>query len=59
MILRSLGKGVIDINVSDDQVDDRVDEVLQYFSKYHYDGVERVYLKHQLTTVEIDKNENQ
>ena len=34
--LRSLGKGVIDINVSDDQVDDRVDEALQYFSKYHY-----------------------
>ena len=51
--LRSLGKGVIDINVSDDQVDDRVDEALQYFSKYHYDGVERVYLKHQLTTAEI------
>ncbi len=32
--LRALGKGVIDINVSDDQIDDRVDEALQYFSKY-------------------------
>ena len=51
--LRALGKGVIDINVSDDQIDDRVDEALQYFSKYHYDGIERVYLKHQLTTAEI------
>tara|TARA_B100000035_G_scaffold166079_1_gene141701 strand:- start:173 stop:340 length:168 start_codon:yes stop_codon:yes gene_type:complete len=39
--LRALGKGVIDINVSDDQIDDRVDEALQYFSKYHYDGIER------------------
>tara|TARA_B100000674_G_scaffold162535_1_gene130085 strand:- start:478 stop:1296 length:819 start_codon:yes stop_codon:yes gene_type:complete len=53
--LRALGKGVIDINVSDDQLDDRVDEALQYFSKYHYDGIERVYLKHQLTTSEIER----
>ena len=51
--LRSLGKGVIDINVSDDQVDDRVDEALQYFSKYHYDGVERVYLKYKLTSADL------
>ena len=51
--LRNLGFGVVDINVSDDQIDDRVDEALQYFSKYHYDGIERVYLKHQLTTAEI------
>ena len=51
--LRALGKGVIDINVSDDQADDRIDEALQYFAKYHYDGIERVYLKHQLTTAEI------
>ena len=36
--LRALGKGVIDINVSDDQADDRIDEALQYFAKYHYDG---------------------
>ena len=43
-----LGFGVIDINVSDDQVDDRVDEALQYFSQYHYDGVERMYLKYQI-----------
>ena len=53
--LRALGKGVIDINISDDQLDDRVDEALQYFSKYHYDGIERVYLKHQLTTTEITR----
>ena len=34
--LRALGHGVIDINVSDDQVDDRLDEALQYFAEYHY-----------------------
>ena len=47
--LRNLGKGVIDINVSDDQADDRIDEALQYFAQYHYDGVERVYLKYKIT----------
>ena len=53
--LRNLGKGVIDINVSDDQVDDRVDEALQYFAQYHYDGIEKVYLKHQITQADVDR----
>ena len=53
--LRALGDGVIDINVSDDQVDDRLDEALQYFAQYHYDGVERMYLKHQITAADISR----
>ena len=53
--LRNLGKPVIDINVDEDQVDDRIDEALQYFAQYHYDGVERVYLKHAVTQAEIDR----
>ena len=53
--LRNLGFGVIDINVSDDQVDDRLDEALQYFSQYHYDGVERMYLKHLITSAEVTR----
>ena len=53
--LRALGFGVIDINVSDDQVDDRIDEALQYFSQYHYDGVEKMYLKYQITQDDIDR----
>ena len=53
--LRALGYGVIDINVSDDQVDDRLDEALQYFAQYHYDGIERMYLKHQITETEITR----
>ena len=52
--LRTLGKPVIEINVDDDQVEDRIDEALQYFAQYHYDGVERMYLKHQITQAEID-----
>ena len=53
--LRALGFGVIDINVSDDQVDDGIDEALQYFAQYHYDGVEKMYLKYQITQDDIDR----
>ena len=53
--LRALGFGVIDINVSDDQVDDRIDEALQYFAEYHYDGVERMYLKHLITEADVTR----
>ena len=53
--LRALGFGVIDINVSDDQVDDRLDEALQYFAQYHYDGVERMYLKHLITSDDVTR----
>ena len=53
--LRALGYGVIDINVSDDQADDRLDEALQYFAQYHYDGIERMYLKHLITSDEVTR----
>ena len=53
--LRALGFGAIDINVSDDQVDDRIDEALQYFAQYHYDGVERMYMKYQVTADDITR----
>ena len=48
-IKRKLGAPVLEINVDDDQFDDRMDEGIQYFQEYHYDGSIRVYLKHQLT----------
>jgi hypothetical protein len=53
--LRALGFGVIDINVSDDQIDDRLDEALQYFAQYHYDGIERMYLKHLITSDDVTR----
>jgi hypothetical protein len=53
--LRSLGKPVIEINVDPDQVEDRIDEALQYFAQYHYDGIERVYLKYQITQADITR----
>lgn len=48
--LRNLGSPVIDINVDDEQLEDRIDEALQYYRDYHYDGTEHVYLKHQITS---------
>ena len=53
--LRNLGKPVIDINVDDDQVEDRLDEALQYFSRYHYEGVERMYLKYKVTADDVTR----
>jgi len=53
--LRALGKPVIEINVEDDQVEDRIDEALQYFAQYHYDGVERMYLKYQVTSADVTR----
>ena len=47
--LRALGKPVIEINADDDQLEDRLDEALQYFGQYHYDGIQRTYLKYKYT----------
>lgn len=51
--LRKLGKPVIEINVSADQVDDRIDEALKYYYDYHFDGSQKVFYKHQLTAADI------
>ena len=53
--LRALGKPVIEINVDDDQLEDRIDEAIQYFTQYHYDGVKRTYLKYQYTQADKDR----
>ena len=53
--LRNLGKPVIDINVDDDQVEDRIAEALQYFAQYHVDGVERMYLKYEVTQADVTR----
>ena len=49
LCLRRLGKPVIEINVDDDQVDDRVDQALAYYQDYHFDGTQKTYLKHAVT----------
>ena len=51
--LRRLGDPVIEINVDEDQIEDRVDEALQYFREYHSDATYRGYIQHQLTADDI------
>ena len=52
---RRLGFPVIDINVDDDQVNDRVDDALQFFEDYHFDGVEKMFMKHRITQDDINR----
>ena len=51
--LRKLGKPVIEINVDDDQVEDRIDESLRYYWDYHFDGSHKTYYKHLVTADDI------
>ena len=53
--LRRLGFPVIEINVDDDQVDDRIDDALAFFNDYHYDGTEKIFMKHRITQEDIDR----
>lgn len=52
--MRALGAPVIEINVDEDQVEDRIDDALQYYQMYHNDAILRTYFKHQLTQQNID-----
>ena len=52
---RRLGAPVVEINVADEQVEDLLDDAIQFFQQRHFDGVERMYLKHKFTQDEIDR----
>ena len=53
--LRQLGAPVLEINVDDDQIDDLVDDAIQYFNERHFDGVEKMYLKYKITQDDVDR----
>lgn len=53
LCIRRLGGGVINIDIDDLQLDDRIDEALNYYYEYHHSGSEKVYLSHQLTANDI------
>lgn len=52
-ILRRLGSGVIDIDVTDDQVEDAIEEAIKYFSDYHFDGSEHVYYVYPIQAQDV------
>ena len=53
---RKLGSPVIQINVSDDQIEDRIDDALEYYQDYHFDAVEDTYVPYKLTVDDITNN---
>lgn len=52
--LRSLGEPVINVDVADEQVEDRVDEALRYYWDYHFDGCDKTYYKYPITQEDKD-----
>jgi hypothetical protein len=52
--LRRLGAPVLEINVDDDQIEDRVDDAIQMFQEYHADATVKTYIKHKITQTDID-----
>jgi hypothetical protein len=50
---RQLGAPVLQINIADTQVDDIIDTAIQYYQEYHYDGIEKMYLKHEFTAEDV------
>jgi hypothetical protein len=53
---RQLGAPVLEINVADEQIDDLVDDALQFFHQRHFDGVSQTFLKYQITQQDIDRS---
>ena len=55
---RQLGHPVVELNLDDDQMEDRIDDALEFFQEYHFDGTFPTFLKHQITasTLKITSN---
>ena len=54
---RQVGYPVLEINVADEQIEDLVDDTIQLFNERHFDGVEKVFLKYQITQDDIDRGQ--
>ena len=52
---RKLGAPVLEINVADEQVEDLIDDALQFFQERHFDGVYQTYMKYKITQEDIDR----
>jgi len=52
---RQLGYPVLEINVADEQIDDLVDDAIQFFQERHFDGVYQTFYKYKVTQDDIDR----
>jgi hypothetical protein len=53
LVMRKCGFPVIELEIDDEQIEDAIDESIKYYHDYHFDGSERVYYKHQITSTDI------
>lgn len=53
-IFRALGYPLHEVDVTPDQLDDRIDQAIAFFNEHYFDGIVRMYLKHQVTQTDID-----
>jgi tryptophan synthase beta subunit len=53
--LRRLGDPVIEINVDLDQLEDRVDEALQYWQEFHSEATYRTYVSHLVGDSDVSR----
>ena len=53
--LRQLGAPVLEINVAEEQLQDLMDDAIQHFQERHYDGVEKTFLKYQITEKDVER----
>lgn len=56
--LRKLGSPVLQVNIAQEQIEDRIDEALQYYQEYHSEAIERQYLKHVITASHVQLTSN-
>lgn len=52
--LRALGAPLVDIDITDEQADDRIDEAIAFFQEYYFDGIQKMFMKHQITQQNMD-----
>jgi hypothetical protein len=52
--LRRLGFPVIEINVDDDQLEDRIDDAIQYWQDYHFDGLQKIYYIKRVDSTDVN-----
>lgn len=53
--MRNLGEDVIEIELSEDQIQDKITEALEFYWDYHSDGTEKIFFKHKITQEDIDR----
>jgi len=54
-IKRKLGHPVIEINIDEDQMEDRIDDALRFWQEYHFDGTEKLFVSHEVTATDISE----